>query len=846
MGQRLSYWIFLGALGITAFFVLRPSIDINAGEPIEYSKTSVESKTIELSEQLGFSMDSLQLLSTRTQHLNYYKTLDDSLDDALPTPYRLNSRGTNLSGWDVTIGNRLNDQDFLTFDKNQIFDRAGRLQILYDDNNRVRRIVSHDENPNPTFVAGDSLSAIANYLLQDVLDYDLENYSLSQVDVQDSVVSYSEPGFNRQQLNQSGNDQENAMVFKFHWVKSNLSSSGPNEFQLELKPMIKEIDARQGTNIKYGASIQSFMAMDKYEIEQLNSSTISNTSVIITFASLGILIIVVFFSGMLNINRGHVDWKRALTILVAITLGVMGWRLIYFINTLDPFLSDTATTIFILNQLLFGAAVGLFGALAYIGWEAIARSHAQQQLNLIDAFWNKKFFFRETGESLIRGYALGGVLLGIFALTVYLLGTVYYQKDSDFGFAEASMQPKLLTINMSAWINVSLVALAHVGVTIGLLQEYLKNRWQIYIAGLLVLGVVFAGSASLVAIQGPIWFDILAYTFMAPVIIYSFEKAGLFTFSTGWWLFIVMIMITPYLGSGSIDIAYITWIQGFIILTPLVFGFIAYRYAGSISEVSGYIPEYQERIDKYLRVEKEIEIARESQFKLMPLQPPSLDGLDVYGFFMPSFEVGGDYFDYVVSRNGSSEAESLTMTIVDVSGKAMKAAMHAVFTSGLLLSRLHRDRPEAILREVAPTLYTRTDPQTFITCIIAQYHLETRNLSIANAGHCLPIVKRSGRAEFIRTPEPRYPLGLRDKVGYNALEMKLEKGDFVLLYSDGLPEAVDPEGNRFGFDELIEFVESLDTDEKASNEIALDIKRRVQKFSDYQLADDTTIICLKV
>jgi serine phosphatase RsbU (regulator of sigma subunit) len=89
-------------------------------------------------------------------------------------------------------------------------------------------------------------------------------------------------------------------------------------------------------------------------------------------------------------------------------------------------------------------------------------------------------------------------------------------------------------------------------------------------------------------------------------------------------------------------------------------------------------------------------------------------------------------------------------------------------------------------------------------------------------------------------------LGLRDKVGYNALEMKLEKGDFVLLYSDGLPEAVDPEGNRFGFDELIEFVESLDTDEKASNEIALDIKRRVQKFSDYQLADDTTIICLKV
>ena len=846
MGQRLSFWIFLGALGLTAFFVLRPSIDINAGEPIDYSRTSIESKTVELVDQLGFSMDSLQMLSTRTQHLNYYLALKDTLGDDLPAPSQLNQNGTNLTGWDVTVGSTIKDSDYIAFDRNEIFERSGRLQILYDDNNQVRRIKTHRDNPNPTFVSGDSLSAIANHLLSDILDYDLSNYTLRNVDVQDSLVSSGEPGFSGRQLGPSNTDQGESMVFKFNWVKSNPSIAGPDEFELELKPMIKETDSRQGTTIKYGASVRSFKAMDKYEVQQLDSATISNISVIISFASVGFLIFIVFFSGILNINKGHVDWKRALFILVTITLGVMGWRVIYFINTVDPFMSDTATTIIILNNLLFGAACGLYGALAYIGWEAIARSQKQPQLNIIDAFWHKKFFFRETGDSLIRGYALGGVLLGIFALTIYLFDTVYYQSDSQFGFTEASMQPKLLTLNMSAWVNVWLVALAHVGVTIGLLQDNLKNKWQVYIAGIFIIGFLFAGSASLVGIKGPIWIDILMFTLMAPVIIYGFEKAGLFTFSTGWWLFTVTIFITPYLGAESLDVAYITWIQGFIILVPLVYGFIAYRFGGSVAEVSGYIPEYQERIDNHLRVEKEIEIARDSQFKLMPLQPPSIEGLDVYGFFMPSFEVGGDYFDYVVTKNGSAEPEALTMTIVDVSGKAMKAAMHAVFTSGLLLSRLHRDRPEAILREVAPTLYMRTDPQTFITCIIAQYHLNTRNLSIANAGHCLPIVKRSGRAEFVRTPEPRYPLGLRNDVAYNALEMKLEKGDFVLLYSDGLPEAVDPEGNRFGFDELIEFVESLDTDDKPSNEIALDIKRKVQKFSDYQLADDTTIICLKV
>ena len=846
IGQRLSYWIFLGAIGLTAFFVLRPSIDINAGDPIDYSRTSIESKTVELADQLGFSMDSLHMLTTRTQHLNYYKVLEDSLGDNLPAPSLLNRNGTNLTGWDVTIGSTIEESDFIAFDKNEIFERTGRLQILYDDDNKVRRITTHRDNPNPTFVSGDSLSAIANHLLRDILDYDLSNYTLRNVDVQDSLVSSGEPGFSGRQIDLAESDNEDSMFFTFNWVKSNPSVEGPEEFVLELKPLIKEIDNRQGTTIRYGASVRSFKAMDKYEVQQLSHTTISNLSVIVTFASVGFLIFIVFFSGILNINKGHVDWKRALFILVSITLGVTGWRIIHFINTVDPFVSDTATTIILLNHLLFGAAVGLYGALAYIGWEAIARSQKQPQLPIIDAFWHKKFFYRETGESLIRGYALGGVLLGIFALFLYLADTVYYQSDSQFGFAEAGLQPKLLTLNMNAWINVWLVALAHVGVAIGLLQENLKNKWQVYIAGVFILGFLFAGSASMVAVRGPIWIDMILFTLMAPAIIYGFEKAGIFTFATGWWLFTVIIFITPYLGAESLDVAYISWIQGFIILAPLVYGFVAYRYGGSVAEVSGYIPEYQERIDNHLRVEKEIEIARDSQFKLMPLQPPAIEGLDVYGFFMPSFEVGGDYFDYVVTRNGSAVPEALTMTIVDVSGKAMKAAMHAVFTSGLLLSRLHRDRPEAILREVAPTLYTRTDPQTFITCIIAQYHIKSMNLSIANAGHCLPIIKRSGKAEFVKTPDPKYPLGLRSEVSYNALETKLEEGDFVLLYSDGLPEAVDPEGNRFGFEELLDMVESLDTEDKPSNEIALDIKRKIQKFSDYQLADDTTIICLKV
>ncbi|MDZ7683076.1 MAG: hypothetical protein U5J63_15565 [Fodinibius sp.] len=305
-----------------------------------------------------------------------------------------------------------------------------------------------------------------------------------------------------------------------------------------------------------------------------------------------------------------------------------------------------------------------------------------------------------------------------------MLDTEYFQQDSQFGYAEASMQPKLLTINMAVWINVWLVALGHVGIALGFLQSKLKNKWLLYGAGVLLLGFLFSGSAGLFEVVGSEWQDIAIFSLISLVIIFALEYSGLLTFSTGWWVFTIILVIMPYLGSSSLDVAYVAWVQFFVLMVPLIYGFIAFRYGDSVSEMGGYIPEYQERMANHLRVEKEIEIARESQFKLMPLQPPSVEGVDVYGFFMPSFEVGGDYFDYIVGTNGTANSTVLNMTIADVSGKAMKAAMHAVFTSGLLLSRLHRDAPESILREITPTLfaqYRSTDLYYLYYCAVQYF-----------------------------------------------------------------------------------------------------------------------------
>ncbi len=846
MGQRLTYWIFLGIIGLAVFFMLHSSISFNAGAPIQESRAAIEEKTAELVSQLGFSADSLNMMTERIQHLNYYQVLKDSTKEELPPINELNERGLNLTGWQVNIGATQSEGEIISEGMPNFIDDLGRLQVIYDQQGKVRRISTYSSNPNPTFVAGDSLFSIANHIVSEILGYQLEHYELNFVDVKDTVIT-TKSGFGDTPVNLSDTSVGNNMIFS--WTKRDSSEGGPRDFLLEVRPLIRETSAPNMASIQYGVSIEDFKALDQYEPKELqlySTNNISTLYLIVSFGSLGLLALLVFFVGIKHINKGQVEWRRAIFVLLSVASAVLIWRILYLMNMMDGFLNQTSQFLFILTNLVYAAVMGLYGAMAYIGWEAVARDQNQQQLHLLDAFWNKRFFFRETGEALLRGFALSGTLLGIYAVGLYMMGTEYYQHDSQYRFAEASMNPKLLTINLALWINVCLVSLGHLGVITGFLKSKINNIWLFYGTGIVLTGFLFAGSATLFQIIGPAWYDLIIYSVLAAVILYAWETAGIVTFATAWWVFTAVMMIMPYWGSSSLDVAYVSWSQLFILGIPLIYGFIAFKYGDSISETGGYIPEYQERMANHLRVEKEIEIARESQFKLMPLKPPEIQGVDVYGFFMPSFEVGGDYFDYILSNNGSEGSQILNMTIADVSGKAMKAAMHAVFTSGLLLSRLHQDAPETILREITPTLFTRTDRQTFITCLIAQYHPQTQLLRLANAGHCLPILKRNGKAEFVSTPEPRYPLGIRNSVTYHSLDISLQQGDFLLLYSDGLPEAVNPKGERFGFNTLLSLVEDMDTDSRPSNEISMDIKRRIQKFSDYQLADDTTIICLKV
>ncbi len=843
MINKQSYILFLlGVAGFAAFILLRPYIDINSSGAIEESRTQVEARIEQVAGMLGFSTDSLEVTSIRQQHTSYMSLLEDTLGEKY-TPQYLNENGIHIQSWFSIIGIKGGGNGILT-GPNGLFNSNGRLAIRTSNQGNIIRIQESEDFPNPTFIKGESIEELAARVTGSILGYNLEEYRL--VDIEDSLSAVDEGQVSGGVLEET---EEAETGLEFNWRRISSNTSTPEFLTLNLEHVVKEFGAPGNFRTEFGYKINSFSAKNEFEpfvLPDFNTGNSISALAIIFFVTIFVLTILAFILGLTNIFKGKVEWKRVLFLFGTISLGIYGWRALFFMDTYAPFFQGAGVFGLNLNAILLGLVIGLYLAMAYVGWEALARAQKHNQIEVIDATWQRKFFVRETGSALIHGFALGALVIGLFAIGVYLGGNYFFQADSQFGFTEPSISFNLLTLNMSAWTITWLVVIVQIAFVYALIHQWVSNRWLAFALSVIFCGLFIGSLGRLHATSGSFFEDYLTFLLIALAVIAAYKEYGILTVATGWWVFISVYTLLPYWGSTSIQVAYVGWVQAFIIAGPLIYGFITYKFGIPLSEIGNYIPEYEERIAQHLRVEREIEIARESQYKLMPVQPPKGEGFDVYGFFLPSFEVGGDYFDYVLSKNKDGTDKALTMAVVDVSGKAMRAAMPAIFTSGLLLSRMKEDEPAEILTEVSEPIFQRTDKRTFITCVIARYDLQTKQFSVANAGHCKAIIKRNGKADFIQTPDPRYPLGLKPVVQYQSHDFKLKKGDLILLYSDGLPEAVNEKGERFGFDEVPALLERIDTENLSASEVAQEIKRTVQKFSNYQLVDDTTIICLKV
>ena len=268
--------------------------------------------------------------------------------------------------------------------------------------------------------------------------------------------------------------------------------------------------------------------------------------------------------------------------------------------------------------------------------------------------------------------------------------------------------------------------------------------------------------------------------------------------------------------------------------------------AGSFNNMSASIEHLRHIERDKLRLDEELQIARRIQRSLLPSSVPQIPGLCIADLCEPAMEVGGDYYDFF-----QLGPRQLGVLVADVSGKGTSAALYMAELKGLMLalSRSHRS-PRALLVELNDLLADHLDNRSFITMTYAVIDLDAGTLTCARAGHTPMLVVSDGRAEVV-VPDGMV-LGLRlpgagKRFGEILTEhtQAVKPGDVIVLYTDGITEAMTAEGELFGDEALSRVVVAHRGLDSAG--IRERILRDVRAFvGDAEPHDDMTMVVLKI
>lgn len=248
---------------------------------------------------------------------------------------------------------------------------------------------------------------------------------------------------------------------------------------------------------------------------------------------------------------------------------------------------------------------------------------------------------------------------------------------------------------------------------------------------------------------------------------------------------------------------------------------------------------FKEALDKQ-RLEKDLEIARNIQKNLLPDLIPDLPHYDISAFNKSARQVGGDYYDIVKLDNGNT-----VIAIADVSGKGVQAALlmanMQAFLKSICKQNISLDKASNLINDLVSE---NTTEGSFITFFWGELNNKTKEFTYVNAGHNPPLLIRNG--EIIKLKVGGMILGVMQTIiPYQSEMVQLESGDAIILFTDGVTEAMDVNNEEYSDERLEELV--LNVSEKNSEEILEIIKKDVSVYTKGALqSDDITCLVLKV
>jgi len=288
---------------------------------------------------------------------------------------------------------------------------------------------------------------------------------------------------------------------------------------------------------------------------------------------------------------------------------------------------------------------------------------------------------------------------------------------------------------------------------------------------------------------------------------------------------------------------------GVLVVTNRKHGFFSSQDLEILKAVGGHAAYalHNMKVSKQLaekeRLDRDIEVARQIQRVLLPQARPEVAGYDLSALYVPAREVSGDYYDFIPLENGC-----LGVAIADVSGKGVPASLVMTMCRTILRdlgSTGHSISAALTLRELNRRIFPDIREDMFITMIYLILNPATGFVSLARAGHEAPLHWKQGRVETLRPQGMALGMDSGEVFDMVMEEMnfRLEKGDALILYTDGVTEATDAAGREFGLDSLREAIEVSATG--GADAIVVNLAERLDRFIEKSdKYDDVTMVSI--
>ena len=239
------------------------------------------------------------------------------------------------------------------------------------------------------------------------------------------------------------------------------------------------------------------------------------------------------------------------------------------------------------------------------------------------------------------------------------------------------------------------------------------------------------------------------------------------------------------------------------------------------------------------RIQAQLEIARQVQLELLPDHDPQVEGFDISAYIFPTEEVSGDYYDWVWMFD-----DQIGIVIADAVGKGIPAALLMAFLRASLRSCVQIGyAPHIALSKVSNLLWDSVEEHQFITAIYGILDATNKTFVFSNAGHNPPLMmKPDGEYRYVEYGD--MPLGMFLETRYHQHFIRFEKGQVMLIYTDGITEATNLDGDEYGNERLAERV--LECIDLPAKEMIDHIRKGVADFTERKfLDDDGTLFIVK-